>query len=97
MRDAALMIAALRDDYAPSLATRALRALAGLATALRRRWIARRHLAQLRRLDPHRLDDLGLTPDDLAGLDPALPALAATEALAARVAARRADERWSRV
>jgi uncharacterized protein YjiS (DUF1127 family) len=100
MRDAALMIAALGDDYAPSLVDRALCAVHRLGKALRRALVARRHLKQLRRLDARLLDDLGLTPADVAALDPRLSALEATRRLADAAAARRhasaAEERWLR-
>lgn len=100
MRDAALMIAALGDDFAPSPLDRALRAAARLAAAVRRALVARRHLKQLRRLDARLLDDLGLTPADVAALDPRLSALDATRRLADAAAARRhasaAEERWLR-
>lgn len=98
MRDAALTIAALGDDFAPSLAARLVRALRHLAAQAGRRWTARRHLRALRRLDARLLDDLGLAPADLAGLDPDLSALEATRRLAAVAARRRrAEERWRRV
>jgi len=96
MRDAALTIAALGDDFAPSLFDRALRAAARPIAALRRALTARRHLAHLRRLEPHLLDDIGLRPADLAALDPHLSPREATRRLAA--AARRghidAEARW---
>lgn len=96
MRDAALTIAALGDDYALSFAERLARRLALGLDALRRRHRAYRHLRQLRRLDARLLDDLGLVPDDLAALAEESSALAATRRLAERVAARRAEERWAR-
>jgi uncharacterized protein YjiS (DUF1127 family) len=100
MRDAALTIAALGDDFAPSLAARALAAATKALAALRRARAARRHLAQLRRLDPAHLADIGLAPTDVAALDPRLSALEATRRLADAAATRRhdrlAEERWSR-
>jgi uncharacterized protein YjiS (DUF1127 family) len=100
MRDAALTIAALGDDFALSFLDRALRAGKQALAALRRARTARRHLRQLRRLDDHLLADLGLTLDDLGALDPQLPALEATRRLAATAARRRdraAEERWCRL
>ena len=98
MRDAALEIALCCDDFAPSLFERGRRAAAGLLAGLRRARLARRHLKQLRRLDPRLLDDLGLTPTDLAALDPALSAEEATRRLAEVTCRRRAaEERWLRL
>ena len=97
MRDAALMIAALGDDFAPSLADRAVRTVTKLVARWRRARAARRHLAQLHRLDPAHLADIGLTTADVAGLDPRLSALEATRRLADAAAHRRAgEERWRR-
>lgn len=96
MRDAALMIASQGDDYATSLATRLWQGALGLAALVRRRWIARRHLRQLRRLDDRLLADIGLAPEDLGG-PTGENALDVTRRLAARAAARRAEERWTRV
>ncbi len=97
MREAALTIAALGDDFAPSVAARLSRALAALALNLRRRLTARRDLRRLRGLEPRLLADLGLDRSDLAGLDRDVSALEATRVLAARVASRRrAEERWAR-
>ena len=101
MRDAALMIATLGDDFAASPAERLLATLTRAVASLRRARLARRHLRHLRRLDARLLDDLGLSPEDLAALDPELSALEATrrlaEAAARRRAARSAEERWARV
>ena len=101
MRDAALMIASLGDDFTASPAERLVAALRGAVTWLRRARLARRHLGHLRRLDARLLDDLGLAPADLAALDPELSALDATRRLAGaaarRNAARRAEERWGRI
>ena len=99
MRDAALMIAALDDDFAPSLAARVGRAIVTFAAAVRRHLRARRALRHLRRLDPHLLGDIGLAPADLEALDPTLSASEATRRLAAAAAHRRirpAEERWIR-
>ena len=99
MRDAALTIAALGDDFAPTLPRRIALGLRRLLAALRRTRAARADLARLRRFDATRLDDLGLAPADIAGLDPALPALEATRRLAEAAARRRraaAEDRWPR-
>lgn len=97
MRDAALMIAALGDDFAPNLLQRLLRRLDAAVGSLRKAHAARRHLRHLRKLDPRLLDDVGLSPTDLAALDPELSALEATRRLARSAAARRAaEDRWMR-
>lgn len=98
MRDAALMIAALDDDFAPSLAARVGRAVAALLTALQHRRRAHRALRHLHRLDPHLLRDIGLEPVDLGTLDPTLSAPEATRRLAAaaRRRTRAVEERWAR-
>ena len=98
MRDAALEIALGGDEFAPSLFDRLRHGFAALVAALRRARLAHRHMRQLRRLDARLLGDLGLTPDDLAGLDPALSSIAATRRLAEAARRRRAaEERWLRV
>jgi uncharacterized protein YjiS (DUF1127 family) len=101
MRDAALMIASLGDDFAASPAERLVAALRGAVVWLRRARTARRHLRHLRRLDARLLDDLGLAPEDLTALDPDLSALDATrrlaDAAARRHAERRAEERWAHI
>lgn len=89
MRDAALTIAALRDDFAPSLARRIATGFARLWAGLDRHRRARRHLARLRQLDAHMLDDLGLKPHDVAGLDPAISAPEAIRRLQAAATKRR--------
>mgnify|MGYP001768484560 CR=1 FL=1 len=99
MRDAALMIAALGDDFALSAWDRVRLAVGRAIATLRRARTARRHMRRLRRLDARLLDDVGLAPADLAGLDPALGAVAASRRLA-EIARRRsmtAEERWSRL
>ncbi|MDK9697244.1 MAG: DUF1127 domain-containing protein [Siculibacillus sp.] len=99
MRDAALMIAALGDDHALSYWDIFRRAVMRLAASLHRARTARRHMRHLRGLDARLLDDLGLTPRDVAGLEPSLSAVEASRRLAEvarrRVAAR--EERWRRV
>lgn len=106
MRDAALTIAALGDDFAPSLLARARRAVEGLAAEIRGTRLARRHLRHLGRLDARLLADIGLAPDDLAAIDPALSPREATRRLAdaarhrraaAAAAAAAAEERWHRL
>lgn len=99
MRDAALMIAALGDDHALSPWDTFRRAVARSVTGLRRALAARRHMRQLRRLDARLLDDLGLEPADLGGLDPRLSPLEASRRLAeiARRRTRASEERWRRV
>ncbi len=98
MRDAALMIATLGDDYAPSLAARFGRWIAGRFATVRRHLAAGRALHHVGHLDERLLADIGLAPADLDGLDPMLPA--ATRRLAAAAADRRrvrvAEERWRR-
>ena len=94
MREAALEFALRGDEFAPSLFDRLRHGLA----ARRRARLANRHLRHLRRLDARLLDDLGLTPDDLADLDPSLSSIAATRRLAEAAGRRRtAEERWLRV
>jgi uncharacterized protein YjiS (DUF1127 family) len=99
MREAALMIAAARDDFAPSLLGRVLAGLAHLASSLDRRRRARRHLARLRTPDAHLLDDLGLMPGDIAHLDLAGDPSDTLRHLAAIVAHRRhgwrCEAEWS--
>ncbi len=101
MREAAFALAALSDDFAPSLAARLGRALRDLADDLRRRRLAVRHLAHLRALDAAHLADVGLRPEDFIGLDPDLDARALTRRLAGcaetRRRARLAEDRWTRV
>ncbi|WP_333822695.1 hypothetical protein [Pinisolibacter sp.] len=101
MRDAALMIASLGDDFAPSPAERLVAALRRAVASARRSRLARRHLRHLRRLDARLLDDLGLAPEDLAALEPGMTALVASrrlaEAAARRLAAAHRDERWMRI
>ena len=94
MRDAALMIANQRDDHTRSFAGRLAAAFARLKAGVLDHLRARRHLVDLDRFDAHRLDDLGLTPQDLVGLDRSLSARAATRHLA-RLAQNRRDA-WRR-
>lgn len=97
MRDAALMIAALGDDFAPNLLQRLLRRLDAAVGTFRKARAARRHLRHLHELDPRLLDDVGLSPTDLATLDPEMSALEATRSLARSAATRRgAEDRWMR-
>lgn len=93
MRDAALIIAAQRQDFAPSLATRLLSGLKAFGQALARRRRARADLARLAEFDSYMLADLGLTPTDLREIGPGADPFEASRRLAA-AAERRNEERW---
>lgn len=81
MREAAIEIALIGDDYALSLAERARRALRRGLSALRRSLAGRRPPPLTAPVDPRRLADLGLSPHDLGAAD----------------ARSTVEERWRRV
>lgn len=94
MREAALTLAHGRDDFAPSLAARAVAALRDLVALARRRAAAARALAHLHRLDADRLADLGLAPVDLGRHEAVADPLAETRRLARIAQARALRDRW---
>lgn len=94
MREAALTLARGRDDFAPSLAARAVAVLRDLPALIRRRRAAARALAHLERLDADRLADIGLVPDDLAPRETVADPLAETRRLARAARARILRDRW---
>ncbi len=94
MREAALTLARGRDDFAPSLAARAIAALRELPALMRRRKAAARALAHLERLDADRLADIGLVPGDLGPREAVADPLAETRRLARAARARILRDRW---
>ncbi|MEJ1161590.1 DUF1127 domain-containing protein [Prosthecomicrobium sp. N25] len=93
MRDAARMIAAQQDGYAPSLAERVADLVRDLAVGIRARIRGRRTWMVLADLDDHLLQDIGLTRADLEA-ETRRDTLAGTDVRLAELVRRRREERW---
>jgi uncharacterized protein YjiS (DUF1127 family) len=93
MRDAAHMIAAQQDSFAPSLAARAAAAVLDFFREVVAHRRARRTWAALADLDDHLLSDVGLTRQDLEA-ETRRGTLAGVDARLSDLVRRRREERW---